>query len=564
MVNFKSFLLKIYTRHGKIKLKKEKYCMNLYTFENLSDNSPELSDFKAFLQYSLHLYRSTDELLIQEANNGSEYIEAVFKKCHEICFPLFHKSRPYYFFGSSPYSYEETNSIETLYPSLNTNPEFWESAIKYQCIISALITLIHFNVSDLKISHYALCNKTNDHGYFSLLEKKILYIKEEKLMFSSYQKTGKSSDYNNLCSNFLKTFKTFTSKLTSDEKNILGIKSCNSIYLFNADLLYYLYKTNMSDNLYRKFNQFYINTNNSFDSEKYFKASNGLKEYLAKENDTFNKVDKLLLQYKLERYYNLSLNGCIMESITNLSNIGNIHIPLSITSIPPEILLTTFNLPNVFSRNGFFKFALYSFNNHDLADNTFYTRNNDAGPMSYIEKSNNDTNNLITWLDLYKKFITFFSYIIFPIYERCFLIILKENLAHKHKQDLVNSAISLLHQYLFENYDKILNFEGKRYKHQLPKEENSEETMWEFDENYKFADKLFGNQNSFNPNLQFNTKLDKNNFNTHFQHILTYQNSIVHPNPSLSITSEYLGFFRETKFHRKLINLTIESILNKY
>ena len=81
---------------------------------------------------------------------------------------------------------------------------------------------------------------------------------------------------------------------------------------------------------------------------------------------------------------------------------------------------------------------------------------------------------------------------------------------------------------------------------------------------YKFADKLFGNQNSFNPNLQFNTKLDKNNFNTHFQHILTYQNSIVHPNPSLSITSEYLGFFRETKFHRKLINLTIESILNKY
>lgn len=87
MINFKSFLLKIYTRYGKIKLKKEKYCMNLYTFENLSDNSPELSDFKAFLQYSLHLYRSTDELLIQEANNGSEYIKPFSKNVMKFVFP---------------------------------------------------------------------------------------------------------------------------------------------------------------------------------------------------------------------------------------------------------------------------------------------------------------------------------------------------------------------------------------------------------------------------------------------------------------------------------------------
>lgn len=80
------------------KKKRSIYCMKLHIFDNLSDKSSDLSDFKTFLKYSLLLYNSDTDLLISEQPDAdSEYIEAIFAKCHEICSPLFHRSRPYFF-----------------------------------------------------------------------------------------------------------------------------------------------------------------------------------------------------------------------------------------------------------------------------------------------------------------------------------------------------------------------------------------------------------------------------------------------------------------------------------
>lgn len=299
--------------------------MNIHIFHNFDDDSSELSDFQAILKYSMQLYNSTDDLLISEKSDASSYIEAIFKKCHSICFPLFHKSRPYYFFGASPYSYSEINSLETIYPDLNINANFWETAIKHQCIISTLITLIHFTAKDIEVdSGYTLINKLKGNGYFSLLDKEILYFDTDtkKLKLSKYTKTNNSANFANESSNFNKTFKTFSSGLTDNEKDTLGIKAENNFSFFNTDLLFRLYDAGKTNGKYKKFNQYYNSTDKSFSTEDYLEASSKLKELITNTNSS-NKADELLLQYKLERYYNLSLNNCVIKSIINLHEMKN-------------------------------------------------------------------------------------------------------------------------------------------------------------------------------------------------------------------------------------------------
>lgn len=541
--------------------------MNLHTFNNLNDNSSDLTDFKTFLHYSLSLYNSDTDLLISiNPDTRCDYIEAIFEKCHEVCSPLFHRSSPYYFFGPTSSTFSDIQGLETIYPELNMNNTFWTTAIKYQCIISSLITLIHFNTSQKEITPYILCNKFKGNCYFSLLDEKILFIDKKELTFSSYKKTGKSAEYSSVSSNFINTFRTFYSNLSANEKRILGIKSEKRVFLFNADLIFRLYKVNKDDKLCKKINKFYENSNTSFSFNHYFELSTRLKENLVmQENSTalgysFNRVDELLLRYKLERYYNFSLNSCIIESITNLSTTKSIYEPISFNSIPLEVLLTTFNLPNVFSRNGFFKFALYSFNNTGLNSSTFYRRNKDAGPMDFAETSPNEINHLTVWIDLYKKFTTFFSYIIFPIYERCFFIILKENLTHKHNIDFdfINEAIMLLKEYIDKNHDHILTYEGNEYKHKLP------DNQLEYDKNCECTKELFGNQNSLIPKLQLKNASEINSLNVTLKNILIHENCIIHPKPSFSLNPEYLGFIPGESAHRKLMNLIVESLLNKY
>lgn len=538
--------------------------MKLHIFNDFSDNSPELSDFKAILKYSLHLYNSTEDLLISEKSDAPSYIEAIFEKCHSICFPLFHRSRPYYFFGASPYSYTDINSLETIYPDLGTNKNFWETAIKYQCILSTLITLIHFISKDIEIdSGYAIINKIKGNGYFSLLDEKILYWDTDtnKLIFSKYHQSTQSANYANESSNFNKTFKTFSSCLTDNEINTLGIKPENNFSLFNTDLLFLLYETGKKNVKCKKFNQFYKNNDKPFCADDYFDASKTLNTGLAKSTDSSNKADKLLLQYKLERCYNLSLNNCLIESIINFSQTINI-INLLIPDSPIlDSLLTIFNLPNVFSRNGFFKFALYSLNNDHLEQSTFYQRNNDAGPIHFVDNYTNNQNRLSTWLELFKNFTNFFSYIIFPIYERCFFIILKENLKYEYSEnlDFVNISIALLKQYLIDNYDKILCYEAKDFKHQLPGTDQLGE-----DEHFKYAKEFFGNkEDSLSLNLKENISYEQNTLNSALKNILLKENSIIHPTPSFSFTTEYLNFIPGGKNHRKLMNLVVESILQK-
>lgn len=509
--------------------------MNLHIFDDICDESTELLNFKNLLKYSLHLYNSCDDLIISEENyTDSAYIEAIFKKCYDICKPLFHRSSPYYFFGSPPSYLGEDK--ETIYANLYRDNSFWESAIKYQCIISSLITLIHFNSKELKISFYTLCNKFKGEGYFSLLNKNILFFDNRELKYKTYEKTNKSIEYSEKFSNFVKTFKTFCKYLTPSELNILGIESNSDIPFFNADLLFRLYDICKNTPVCKKFNRFYQNNDKLFSLDEYFQVSNALKDELLKKYHSFNKVDKLLFQYKLERYYNFSLNNCIIESTTNFFKESDF-----LKFIPLEFLLFTFNLPNVFSRNGFFKFALYSFNNKEFKSSTFYKRNDDSGPVNFVEIPESNTSNLINWLDLYKKFITFFSYIIFPIFEHCFFIILKDNLTYKQSKDFdfINKSIDLLSQYITEHYDDILKYNRDEYN-------------------------LFGNEEFLIPKISFTEKNEKNNLNLVFKNILVKENSIIHPNPPIPLTPEYFNFIPQEKFHRKLMNLIVESTLSKY
>lgn len=539
--------------------------MNLHFFQDLSDNSPEISEFKTLLKYSLCLYDTPEELLpyqlsfpCHNADCISSYIDAIFNKCHSICKPLFDKSHPYYFFGS-PKSYTQTD-IASTYSNLFFYPDFWETAIKYHCVISSLHTLLYYFSKDITLSSYKFCNHFQGKGYFSSMQAGILFINDkQELTLLRHKKSGYSGEYASASSNFPKTFKTFAgefiepedakpgskskSKLSKLEKAVLGIKSKNNFAFFNSDLLYYLYYTSKVCTKCKALKNFYEENDIPFSFQKYFDIAevmeSGLTDRLILSSD---KVDYILLKYKFERYYNFSLTDCIIKFLVNFSNE---HSSFTINSIPVEILSATFNLPNVFSRNEFFKYALYSFNNARLEDSTFYKRNQDTGPIFTVGTPTNHNNRLIIWLDLYKKFITFFSYIIIPIYERCFFIILKEHLSLKKTDvNFMQESIELLHQYILSHIDDILEFKDQG----------------------ELA-KVFSDSNSSISDVFSKSPLTKHQkqvINIVTKELLINQDNIFHPAKHMPLSSKYFGIISNENYHRKLMNLVVQSVLEQF
>lgn len=546
--------------------------MNLLVFNDISKDSPEIADFKNILRYSLMFdYKSaiTDDLInlpikesekvikesketikgskeiikgskeaikkyeeaIKESEEACKFMEELFEKCFTMLAPLFGKYIPTDFFAS-PVSATQADS----YISLGQDRLFWKSSLKYHCIISTLFTIKHFKLINSTLSLYQLNTLTKANGYFSLKSKKLLDDSETKLKRAKHK--GEFEINTETPSNFSKSFKTFFEKLSdTEQKRILHFSERQANSLSNADFTYRLYKNRIK---YLNLRKAYIEENKTDSIYDFFSLSDSF--FQSFFNNSENACDEILLRYMTERYYNLSMTSELINTIITLANKEDYF---HLDSFSSEILSICFDLPNVFSRNTYLKFAFHSYSNENLTNNIFRKRNFSIGGIHELPPPMSSLDRPIVWMDLFKKFNLFFSKLIFPVFEKSFYIMLIESLQRKElvnsEKDLLSLSMRLLEKYI-EIHSKDILHCGAVANEELDSLSNS------------IA--IPSSVSSF-------TSSQEKTISALLQNVLKQQNNIFHPKSYQKFTGDYLGIWpgKRNTYHNALINLYIDSIV---
>lgn len=518
--------------------------MKLTIFDDYSNSSNEILEFKNIWKYSLYFQDISAQNLLKNSEN--QIIDKLFEHCHSLCESLLSsKKYSYRFFGS--WTNRHLDQF-FLYRELSYENSFWESALKNQCVISALYTLLHHRLNNTKenFSYYFYGCHAQGMGYFSLKEKKIItdfdmprkkrqHNKKDakpNMHQKELQRNDNVPDPSDLSSNFTKLARKHIKRLSEHEQSILGC-SPTQISLFNSDVFYKMY---LIRDKYYKLKKMY-EEDSLFSYENYLE----LLDFINNPSycDGFKKknidiVDDILLQYKTERYYNFSLTECVLKSIVRFS--ASNKTTFTLNTIPMNLLKTVFLLPNVFSRNDFFKFALHSFLNNSTNSNFFSMRKSLPAAAYEIKGVEPSLYQTLIWLDLFRKFILFFSTIVFPIYEKCFFLLLKDYLDLKGNSNFETKAISILHDYIKTNAFSMKNPLATVQNKNL------------IEQPYKIKHKT---------NVEFES------INTLAHNLLLEQNSIFKPSMT-AFNDPHRTFTPSSNAHRDLMNVMIDSIINNF
>ena len=508
--------------------------MNLQIFDDISSTSKEMENTRNLLYHTLHLeyeeiIKNSDFINYyhMDTDNYNAYIDYLFQQCDSICTPLFYKNSAFNFFGLTG-----TNN-RNPYSDLSLDGDFWKSSIKYHCTISALHTLIHYLIKNVKVSAYKSNTYIKNQGIFYLTNNDFFNFAD--LEFNKYNKRGMSNNASNNCSNFSRQFSELYKKLSENERIMFGYHD-NLFPLGESNFNYCLFENRKS---FLHLREWYAEDSPISSSQSFFKELSNFYSSLYKPVE--NNVDSLLLQYKVERYYNFSMTAKLMNLVIDATYSGKTY---SIDSFPPQLLVSCFHLPNVFSRNIYLSYALNSYNNEVLDTSVFYQRLQNTGPVFHVGPSTTKIERLLKWLNLYKRFSSFFSFVIFPIYERCFFLLLHDSLKDVLKKDnLTEVAIEVLSKYILLHFNEITNggCDSKYTKNDLNGQVLSNIAIptgeYFYDRSHQIAADLF------------------------LKNILTMQNSIIHPKPIPEFNSQYFGIKPNSSHQHALMNVYINSTL---
>jgi len=508
--------------------------MNLQIFDDVSSTSKEMENTRNLLSHTLHLeyeeiIKNSDFIKYnyKDTDNYNAYIEYLFQQCDSICTPLFYQNSAFSFFGNSGDSYHN------FYTDLSFDKDFWKSSIKYHCVISSLHTLIHSLIKNVNVSLYKSNTYIKNQGIFHLTNNS--FFDFTKLEVNKYNKCGLSDNASNNCSNFSRQFSDFYKKLSPNEKFVFGYHN-NSFSLEESNFNYCLFENRKS---FLSIREWYTKSSLTSSAQSFFEELSIF--YSSSYKTVENNVDSLLLQYKIERYYNFSMTAKLMNLVIDATYSDKTY---SIDSFPPQLLVSCFHLPNVFSRNIYLSYALNSYNNEFLDESIFYKRLQNTGPVYHVSPSTSKTERLLKWLDLYKRFSSFFSFVIFPIYERCFFLLLNDSLKEMSKEDNpAKTAIEILNNYISLHFNEITNggCDSKYTKDVL---------------NEQFLSNIAVPKAEY-----FNDRTRQMAANLFLENILTMQNSVIHPKPTPKFDSQYFGIKPNSAHHRALMNLYMNSTL---
>lgn len=507
--------------------------MELSVFKDLSEDSREIAEITQLLQYSLHLNIKNHHTLQPD-------IDQIFSVCHDICKPLFKPN--FNFFGNDDLGHTNAESLEKLYSNYRDD-DFWITAVKYHCAISSLFTIRNNFFKDSRISAYHLDGHARDFGFLSLKEKGYL---QDNLFKNYITSTETARDYSSSdCSNFKTMFKTFCSSLTPQEQEAMYYDPKQSTFsLENSDYVYRMFKNRKH---FMQIHKYFLHETNSTPishfSHFFNEVADFSKSFYATRNEE-NIVDQILLIYRTERYYNLSLTAELYNRLLKLFSMKkSVDFKMPNTSI----LSTCFTLPNVFSRNLFLSYAFDSYSNAHLEENYFYYRNKNSGPLSYTSLANLGVDNHLTWENLFKSYNLFFSRIIFPIYEKCFFILLKE--AFELKEICPGNSGQImeeLNRYILTNSHDIMSggYSSTKTREHLA------------------ADSSCNIRTPSIPDMKILiARDDKIRFNLALKDIIARQNNLINSKDAPLFNSDSFSMQLSTDEHQALLTLYVNSTL---
>ena len=175
--------------------------------------------------------------------------------------------------------------------------------------------------------------------------------------------------------------------------------------------------------------------------------------------NTLNSVDNLYQYYLIERLFNFNLFYGLLK------NIKRIEEQTTYRLCDPEILsvlLCCKNLPNVFSRQYFLKYAFdHIYDKPDSFSNFWHTQ--DLFRANTLMSSTRKTRTYFQftqWLEQYELFMNYMAKFVIPIYEWCFINMLLTVIEDKYPGEehffYLNKAIDFLTDYMNDHCRDIL------------------------------------------------------------------------------------------------------------
>lgn len=282
--------------------------MNLKLFEDLSEGSDEIRTAKNVLKYSLHLQyklKRQDELKVYLENGAyDKFVEEISNQAWDLCRPLFLGCvTQWNFFGSEALADENDYSFARIVYQVH---DFWPNTIKNQSIVSALFTL-RSEFGKEEISAYEFEGYVMDRGFSSIKEK---YLDSDGT-WNKYKSRDESVGGDGCGSDLKRKFNRFMTKIKGnlngyykidiDEKDQRKYR----FPLWSTDFINFILSNENKKRILGIERSAFHNKKVTSLEEYDINISN-LEDALKNENEEFNIVDSIMLQYIIERNFNYS------------------------------------------------------------------------------------------------------------------------------------------------------------------------------------------------------------------------------------------------------------------
>lgn len=426
------------------------------TFFSLASNAQERIDALNTIRYTLLLPYNVPKL-----NKDSNFIDSLMYKCHECCRGLFSNNKQtsyYFFFGRSrevmPFPLYYLN-YEPVPVDLDiaTKDIGFHTMIMQHCIISTYHAILTELLNEEMVKSYSIANDIKNQGFYTLYKRGDISIQERNIQFNKHIKESSPKSSNASCFNGLTQTHI---KVLPKVMDFLTTRSTEDFFNYK---LQFASLVNTINNI-----KVSVFKTLSPKTKKPIHDILDIIEDLTRSMNPFNKntlnsVDNLYQYYLIERLFNFNLFYGLLK------NIKRIEEQTTYRLCDPEILsvlLCCKNLPNVFSRQYFLKYAFdHIYDKPDSFSNFWHTQ--DLFRANTLMSSTRKTRTYFQftqWLEQYELFMNYMAKFVIPIYEWCFINMLLTVIEDKYPGEehffYLNKAIDFLTDYMNEHCRNIL------------------------------------------------------------------------------------------------------------
>lgn len=407
--------------------------------------------YTLMLDYKVPVFNSWDRLISDIMENCQKCCDGLFKEQNILqeTFDFFGTPLP----SGSSFPFYSLNTINSS-PKSATIP----SMILHHCILSSYHAVLTCLLQNQSVSSYTIANKIKAYGIQSLKKKGILSLEKDKILC----KTGEGDMVSSKGSDFDKSVKTHRKiDFLSNAMNLItnedpeDFSGCSYNLQF-SELCYRICDKKAAD--WKKINK-----------KSKLEAIRELTAYMEPHDTSFKKIetihfkgnmtDALYHYYLTERIFNFGLFFSLLDNITQIENRTNYRLC-------QEHIISTLclckNLPNVFSRQVFLKYAFEPLESEPSSYEDFWHHNDTEKSKIVLEMAEHPRIfDFSRWTVQYKSFFKYMYKYATPVYEWCFINMLMESieqvLSNESHYDHLLKALEVLDEYMGKNYSTIIH-----------------------------------------------------------------------------------------------------------